>query len=109
MYRQDDMNTDADESDCIVVDPGGGDVRTRGAGLPASPDPASAAASAEVGKAAVDEGGGGEWLRVIRQRAKGNTRVSTSELALKAIKVFTSIGELERKRKAEDGTTEHIT
>jgi hypothetical protein len=103
------MNTDTDESDCIVVDPGGGDVGRRGAGLPASPDPAGAAASAEVGKAAVEEGEGGEWIRVIRQRAKGNTRASTSEPAAKPVKVFTSTGELERKRKAEDGTTEQVT
>jgi hypothetical protein len=61
-----DMNTDTDQSDCIVVDPGGGDVGRRGAGLPASPDPTGAAASAEVGKVAVEEGGGGKWIRVIR-------------------------------------------
>jgi hypothetical protein len=102
------MNTDTDGSDCIVVDAGGGDVGRRGVGLPASLDPAGAAASAEVGKAAVEEGGRGEWIRVIRQRAKGNCRVSTSEPAAKAVKVFTYIGELERKRKAEDSTTEQV-
>ena len=46
------MNTDIDESDSIMVDPGG-DVRKRGAGLPVSPDPAGAAASTKVGKAPV--------------------------------------------------------
>jgi hypothetical protein len=45
---------------------------------------------------------------VTRQRAKGNTRASTSEPAAKAVKVFTSTGKLERKRKAEDGTTEEV-
>jgi hypothetical protein len=33
------MKTDTNESNCIVADPGGGDVGKRGAGLPASPDP----------------------------------------------------------------------
>jgi hypothetical protein len=46
--------------------------------------------------------------RVTMQRAKGNTRASTIEPAAKAVKVFTSIGELERKRKAEDSTTEQV-
>jgi predicted RNA-binding Zn ribbon-like protein len=46
---------------------------------------------------------------VIRQRAKGNTRTSTNEPAAKAVKVSTSTGEIERKRKAEDGTTEQVT
>jgi hypothetical protein len=41
----------------------------------------------------VTEGEGGEWTRVTRQRAKGNTRTSTSESAVKAVKVFTSTGE----------------
>jgi hypothetical protein len=53
--------------------------------------------------------GTGRWTRETRQRAKGNTRVSTSEPAVKAIKVLTSIGELERKGKVEDGTTEQVT
>jgi hypothetical protein len=58
--RKDDMNIEIDESDRIVVDPVGGDVGKRGAGLPSFPDSASsAAARVEVGKAAVEEGGGG--------------------------------------------------
>jgi hypothetical protein len=86
------------------------DVAKRSAGLAGSPGPADAAASlpsSEAGNRAVDEGGG--WTRVMRQRAKGNTRVSTIEPAAKAIKVFTSTGELERKRKAEDSTIEQVT
>jgi hypothetical protein len=62
------MNTDIDENDCIVVNTKGG----------------------EVGKRAVDEGGG--WTRVTSQRAKGNSRASTSEPAAKAAKVFTTAG-----------------
>jgi hypothetical protein len=77
--------------------------------LAGSSDPADAAASApssEAGKRAVDEGGG--WTRVTRQRAKGNSRADTSEPPAKAAKVFTAAGELERKRKAEEGTTEQV-
>jgi hypothetical protein len=37
--QENDMKTDTNESNCIVADPGGGDVGKRGAGLPASPDP----------------------------------------------------------------------
>jgi hypothetical protein len=43
---------------------------------------------------------------VTRQRAKGNSRASTSEPVVKAVKVFTAAREVERKRKAEEGTTE---
>jgi hypothetical protein len=103
------MNTDIDENDCIVVDTKGGEVEKRGAGLAGSENPADAGASllsSEEGKRAVDEGGG--WTRVTRQRAKGNSRASTSEPAAKAVKVFTAAGELERKRKAEEGTTEQV-
>jgi hypothetical protein len=42
---------------------------------------------------------------VTRQRAKGDSRASTSEPVAKAAKVFTAAGELERKRKAKEGTT----
>lgn len=45
---------------------------------------------------------------MTRQRAKGNSRAGTSEPAAKAAKVFTAVGELERKRKAEEGTTEQV-
>jgi hypothetical protein len=49
-----------------------------------------------MGKRAVDDGVG--WTRVTRQKAKSNSRASTSEPAAKAVKVFTTAGELERKR-----------
>ena len=45
---------------------------------------------------------------MTRQRVKGNSRAGTSEPAAKAAKVFTAVGELERKRKAEEGTTEQV-
>jgi hypothetical protein len=41
--------------------------------------------------------------------SKGQYQASTIEPAAKAIKVFTSIGKLERKRKVEDGTIEQVT
>ena len=103
------MNIDIDEDDCIVVETKGSEIGKRSAGLAGSPGPANAGASApssEVGKRAADEGRG--WTRVTRQRAKGNSRASTSEPAAKAAKVFTAAGELESKRKAEEGTTEQV-
>lgn len=45
---------------------------------------------------------------MTRQKAKGNGRAGISESAAKAAKIFTAAGELERKRKAEEGTTEQI-
>jgi hypothetical protein len=39
---------------------------------------------------------------------KGRCTASTSEPAVKAVKVFTAVSELERKRKAEEGTTEQV-
>jgi hypothetical protein len=45
---------------------------------------------------------------VTRQKAKRESRVGTSEPVRKAAKVFTAAGELERKRKAEKGTTEQV-
>jgi hypothetical protein len=54
----------------------------------------------------VEKGGG--WTRAMRQRAEGDSRASTSEPVAKAAKVFTAAGELERKRKAEEGTTEQV-
>jgi hypothetical protein len=107
--RLTDMNININEDDCIVVETKGSDVSKRSVGLAGSSDPADAGASAlssEAGKRSVDEGGG--WTRVTRQRVKGNSRASTSEPAVKAAKVFTATGELERKRKAEEGTTEQV-
>jgi hypothetical protein len=64
-------------------------------------DVGASAPSSKAGKRAVDEGG--RWIRVTKQRAKGNIRASTSEPAAKAVKVFTAALELERERKAEEG------
>jgi hypothetical protein len=103
------MNIDIDEDDCIVVETKGNEIGKQSTGLAGSSDPADTSAgtpSSEAGKRAVDEGG--EWTRVTRQRAKGNSRASTSKPAAKAAKVFTAAGELERKQKAEEGTTEQV-
>jgi hypothetical protein len=54
----------------------------------------------------VDEGRG--WTRVTRQRAKGDSKANTNEPLVKAAKVFTAASELERKQKAEEGTTEQV-
>jgi hypothetical protein len=59
------MNIDTDESDCVVVDTGGDDVRKRDAGLPAAAS-ASSTASAEVGKVAVEEVS--RWTRITPGR-----------------------------------------
>jgi hypothetical protein len=40
--------------------------------------------------------------------AMGNSRASTSEPVVKAAKIFTAAGELERKRKVEEGTTKQV-
>jgi hypothetical protein len=45
---------------------------------------------------------------VTRQRGRGAGRASTGEPAAKIVKVFTSVGEPERKRKAEEGTAEQV-
>jgi hypothetical protein len=53
------LNTDIDESDCIVVKTKRDDVAKRSAGLAGSPGPADAGASlpsSETGNRAVDEG-----------------------------------------------------
>jgi hypothetical protein len=59
--RRDDMNTDIDDSDCIVIQKGGGEVRKRSVEFAGSKDPANADASAlspEVGERAEDSRGG---------------------------------------------------
>jgi hypothetical protein len=55
---RDDMNTDIDKSDCIIVETEGSGVRKRSAGLAGSRDPAGAGASApssEPGKVALED------------------------------------------------------
>jgi hypothetical protein len=59
--RKNDMNTDIDDSDCIVVQKGGGEVRKRSVEVTGSPDPPNADASAlspEAGERAEDSRGG---------------------------------------------------
>jgi hypothetical protein len=56
------MNTDIDESDCIVIQKGGSEVRKRGMGVAGSPDPAKTGAgvlSPEVVVEVEGDGGGG--------------------------------------------------
>jgi hypothetical protein len=45
---------------------------------------------------------------VTQQRAKGNSRASTSEPVVKAAKVLTAASKLERKQKAKEGTTKQV-
>ena len=59
--RKNDMNTDIDDSDYIVVQKRGGKVRKRSVEFVGSPDPPNTDASAlspEVGKRAEDSRGG---------------------------------------------------
>ena len=103
------MNTDIDESDCIVAQKGGGDVGKRGVGLAGSKDPADAGASApslDVGERAEDGRGG--WTMVTRQQARAGGTGNNSSLTAKLAKVFASTSELERKRKAEQSLVDQI-
>jgi hypothetical protein len=55
------MNTDIDDSDCIVVQKGGGEVGKRNVEVAGSPDPPNADASTpspEAGERAEDSRGG---------------------------------------------------
>jgi hypothetical protein len=108
-WEENDMNTDIDEDDCIVVETKGSEVGKRSAGLARSTGPVDASGSApssELGKVAVEDRGG--WTRVTRQRGRVASGVSTGEPAAKIVKVFTSVGEPERKRKAEERTAEQV-
>jgi hypothetical protein len=103
------MNTDIDESDCIVVETKRSEVIKRSAGLAESKNPSDAGASApslELGKVAVEDRG--DWTRVTGQSVRWSIRAGTSEPAAKTVKVFTTAGELKRKRKAEEGTAEQV-
>jgi hypothetical protein len=100
--RRDDMDTNIDESDCIVIQKEGSEVRKRGVGLAGSSDPADADASVpspEVEEVAVGSRGG--WAMIIRRRSKEARAAGTSPQLVKTAKVFASSSELERKRKAE--------
>jgi hypothetical protein len=61
LFWRDDINTDIDENDCIVIQKGGSEVGKRGVGLAGSKDPADAgtgAPSLDVGEGAEDGRGG---------------------------------------------------
>jgi hypothetical protein len=103
------MNTDIDESDCIVIQQEGSEVGKRDVGLAGSKDPADGDASTpspEVGEGAV--GGRGGWAMVTRRKAKAASAASTSPQLAKTAKVFASSSELERKRKAEQSMADQI-
>ena len=73
------MNTDIDESDCIVIQKGGGEVGKRSVEYAGSKDPANADASApspEVGERAEDGRGG--WAMITRRKSKAASAASTS-------------------------------
>jgi hypothetical protein len=64
MTAPDDMNTDIDESDCIVIQKGGSEVRKRGVGAVGFTDPAEAGAGAPSPEVVVEaEGDGGDGGR----------------------------------------------
>jgi hypothetical protein len=103
------MNTDIDDSDCIVVQKGGGEVGKRNVEVAGSPDPPNADASApspEPGEGAEDGRGG--WARVTRRRAKAASAVGGSPQLAKTVKVFAATSELERKRKADESMADQI-
>jgi hypothetical protein len=107
--RRDDINTDIDENDYIVIQKGGSKVGKQGVGLAGSKDPANASASApspDVGERAEDSRGG--WTIVIRQQARAGGTGNNSSLTAKLAKVFASTSELERKRKAEQSLANQI-
>jgi hypothetical protein len=107
--RKNDMNTDIDDSDCIVVQKGGGEVGKRSVEVMGSPDPPNADASApspEAGERAEDGRGG--WAMITRRKSKAASAASTSLQLAKTARVFASSSELERKRKAEQSIANQI-
>jgi hypothetical protein len=107
--EKDDMNTDIDESDCIVVQKGGGEVGKRSVEGVGSPDPPNADASApspEPGEGAEESGGG--WARVTRRRSKAASTVGGSLQLAKTARVFSATSALERKRKADESMADQI-
>ena len=103
------MNTDIDDSDCIVVQKGGGEVGKRNVEVVGSPDPPNADASApspEAGERAEDSRGG--WAMITRRRLKAASAAGGSPQLAKTAKVFAATSELERKRKAEQSMADQI-
>jgi hypothetical protein len=103
------MNTDIDDSDCIVVQKGGGEVGKRSVEVAGSPDPPNADASApspEPGERAEDGRGG--WAMITRRKSKAASAASASPQLAKTARVFASSSELERKRKAEQSMADQI-
>jgi hypothetical protein len=103
------MNTDIDDSDCIVVQKGGGEVGKRSVEVVGSPDLPNADASApspEAGERAEDSRGG--WAMITRRRSKAASAAGGSPQLAKTAKVFASSSELERKRKAEQSMADQI-
>ena len=96
------MNIDIDKNDCIVLQTEGSEVGKRSAGLAGLKVPADDGASApsqEVGEGAEANGGG--WAMVTRRKAKAGGIGNSSPPTAKQARVFASISEVERKRKAE--------
>jgi hypothetical protein len=74
------INTDIDESDCIVIQKGGGEVGKRGVGLWGPKGPADADAGApslEAGEGA-ENGGGVGWAMITRRKSKAASVVGIS-------------------------------
>jgi hypothetical protein len=73
------MNTDIDDSDCIVVQKGGGEVGKRNVEVVGSLDPPNADAGApspEAGERAEDGRGG--WAMITRRRSKAASATGSS-------------------------------
>ena len=88
------MNTDIDDSNCIVVQKGGGEVGKRNVEVVGSLDPPNADASVpslEAGERAEDSRGG--WAIIIRQKSKAASAASTSLQLAKTARVFVSSSE----------------
>jgi hypothetical protein len=106
------MNTDIDDSDCIVIQKGGGEVGKPGVELAGSQGPADADAGAPSPEVVVDAEargrGGGPWERVTRRKTKAASAPGTSLQLAKTARVFAASSELERKRKAEQSLADQI-
>ena len=108
------MNTDIDESDCIVVQKGGGEVGKRSVEVAGSPDPPNvnadaSAPSPEAGERAEDGRGGRAMITRRKSKAASTaSAASASPQLAKTARVFASSSELERKRKAEQSMADQI-